>query len=238
MGYFPERTRVRIDEQGLVRISIRADQTSVDEYVFSYAELDAVQEAYEYSMDIRSSNIRVKKIPKGYSVQIKEGPFKRRIYDFSTPEFQMMMNQFLSQRIHFEKMGGMSKIGVVDPVDDLKTLSVKLESSFERLYEEIKITGNKSGVNFDLENVLTSINDKLNAILDATKNINITTVQGQDVSKNTSIPESDDFFIPSTFEGESFRGKVTNSPTTSTESTDSASEALKELRKSKKGVKK
>ena len=230
MGYFSERTRVKIDDQGLVRLSIRADQTSVDEYVFSYAEFESVKEAYDHEMDIRSSNIRVKRIARGYSIQVKEGAFKRKIYDFNISEYQMMMAQYASSRIVFEKTGGMSNIGVLEPIDDLKTLSIKLEHSFERLYEEVQKAGSKKGVDFDLKSVLQSIDNKLNSILEATQNIKITTVQGgSNVTKNTREIE-DDFFIPSNFEGESFTGKVTKSSTTSSDSTDSATEALRKLR--------
>ena len=234
MGYFSERTRVKVDDQGLVRVSVRADQTSVDEYVFAYAEFEVVREAYENSMDVRSSNIRVKRISKGYSIQIKDGAFRRKIYDFAISEYQLLMAQYASASILFEKSGGMSQIGVLEPVDDIKTLSLKLEHSFERLYEEVQKAGSKKGVDFDLKGVLNSIDQKLNSILEATQNIKITTVQGgQNVTENTREIE-DDFFIPSSFEGESFKGKVTKSSTTSADSTDSAAEALRKLRQSKK----
>ena len=151
----------------------------------------------------------------------------------------MMMNQYRSCHTMFEKNGGMDSVGILDPVDDLKSLSVKLEHSFERLYEEIKIAGERKGVDFNLEKVLTSIDTKLNSILEATQNIKITTVQpGTSNVHNTESYESDDFFIPSTFEGETFTGKVTKSSKVSEDSTDSAAEALRRLRNKKPKSKK
>jgi|SRR6056300_174606 small nuclear ribonucleoprotein (snRNP)-like protein len=233
MGYFAERTRIKIDEQGLVRLSVRADESCVDEYVFSYSEFEAVREAYEYEMDIRSSNIRVKRIPNGYSVQLKEGVFKRKIYDFTVPEFSMLMAQYGSKQLMFEKEGGMSQVGTIDPVDDLKTLSVKLEHSFERLYEEVKNAGARKGVDFDLEGILRSIDSKLNAILENTQNIKITGAINNDTTNTVSTSfydEEDELFIPSSFEGETFTGKVNRTSEVSEGSTDSAAEALRKLR--------
>ena len=226
MGYFAERTRIKIDEQGLVRLSVRADESCVDEYVFSYSEFEAVREAYEHEMDIRSSNIRVKRIPNGYSVQLKEGVFKRKIYDFTVPEFSMLMAQYGSKQLMFEKAGGMSQVATLHPIDDLKTLSVKLEHSFEPLYEEVKNAGSRKGVDFDLEGILRSIDSKLNAILENTQNIRLTGVSNNETT-NTSF---DELFIPSSFEGETFTGKVNRASEVSEGSTDSAAEALRKLR--------
>lgn len=233
MGYFAERTRIKIDEQGLVRLSVRADESCVDEYVFSYSEFEAVREAYEHEMDIRSSNIRVKRIPNGYSIQLKEGVFKRKIYDFTVPEFSMLMAQYGSKQLVFEKEGGMSRVGMIDPVDDLKTLSVKLEHSFERLYEEVKNAGSRKGVDFDLEGILRSIDSKLNAILENTQNIKLTGVSNNDTTNTSFYDAEDELFIPSSFEGDTFAGKVNRVSEVSEGSTDSAAEALRKLRRKK-----
>ena len=231
MGFFAERTRVKIDGNGLVRLSIRADQTSVDEFVFSYSEFEAVREAFENEMNIWSSNIRVKRITKGYSVQLRENTFKRKIYDFSISEFQIMMNQYRSCQTVFEKSGGMDQVGVIDPVDDIKDLSIKLEHSFERLYEEIQTAASAKRIDFDLERVVKSIDSKLTSILETTQNLKLGQVASPPPMNIPSADLDDEMFIPAKF-NDTLQGSVVNEPEISEGTTaDDAAEALKKLRK-------
>ena len=231
MGFFAERTRVKIDDNGLVRLSIRTDETSIDEFVFSYSEFEAVREASDNDMDIRSSNIRVKRIPNGYSIQLRENTFKRKIFDFSISEYQVMMNQYRSCQTLFEKAGGMDQVGVIDPIDDLKDLSVKLEHSFERLYEEIKNASAKR-IDFDLERMLKSIDTKLTSILETTQNLKI--VSHPSSQSSVAQPHLDDeMFIPSRFD-DSLQGSVLKASEVSEGTTDDAAQALKKLRQGDK----
>ena len=231
MSFFSEKTRVRVDaRQGLVRISVRSDESSVDEFVFPFDECDSLFEAAAAGLDFSSKNFKLRFGGKKIFLQFRENSLKRKIYNLQPVEFQMLRTQFASERIKVEKLDPTERSIISETCDDIMSLSVNLNRHFENLFKEVRLVGKPS---FDLETLLRSIDGRLLTIEQTLRE------GGGRVSMSSSAPATDSFarddelFIPGSFR-EDFDGKLNVEQTQTESSSDSAAEALKKLRSKKK----
>jgi len=229
MSFFSEKTRVRVDaRQGLVRISVRSDESSVDEFVFPFEECDSLFEAASAVLDFSSKNFKLRFGGRKIFLQFRENSLKRKIYNLQSVEFQMLCTQFASERIKVEKLDPGERSIISETCDDIMSLSVNLNRHFENLFKEVRLVGKPS---FDLETLLKSIDGRLMTIEQ--------TLREGGVSMTSSVPSpqgfsmDDDLFIPHSFR-EDFDGNLNVEQTQTESSSDSAAEALKKLRSKKK----
>jgi hypothetical protein len=233
MGYFSEKTRVRIDaKQGIVRISIRADETSVEEFVYPFEETDNFIEAIRAGLNFSSKYFKSIFKQQKIFLQFRENAFKVKIFNFNQSELQMFCAQFASERIKIEKLDPKERATVVDICDDIMSLSVSLNKHFENLFKEVRVA---SQLPFDLEPYLQSIDNRLESIEKTLKDkgINVTVQQTGTAPLSSRSSDrfsmDDEYFIPDNFK-EDFEGKINTQKTEEASSTESAAEALKKLK--------
>jgi hypothetical protein len=227
MSFFAEKTRVRVDaRQGLVRISVRSDESSVDEFVFPFDECDSLFEAAAAALDFSSKNFKLRFGGKKIFLQFRENSLKRKIYNLQPVEFQMLCAQFASERIKVEKLDPSERSIISETCDDIMSLSVNLNRHFEKLFREVRLVGKPT---FDLEALLRSIDGRLLTIEQVLRDGGMTS----SAPGAQSFAMDDELFIPESFR-EDFDGNLNVEQTQTESSSDSAAEALKKLRSRKK----
>ena len=239
MGFFSERTRVKVDAiQGVVRISVRSDETSVEEFIFPFEECDHMFEAVGAGLNFSSRNFKIIFKPSKVFVQFRENALKRKIFNFNAGEFQLLCVQFANERLKVEKLDPSQRSTILDTCDDIMSLSISLNKHFDKLFKEVRVA---SQLPFDLEPYLKSIDSRLGNIEKTLKEkgIQVTTSQVLQRRDDSAFDMDDEFFIPETFKDD-FEGKIQTQKSAERSSTETASEALKKLknRNNKKGDKK
>jgi len=235
MSFFSEKTRVKVDaKQGIVRISIRSDEKSVEQFIFPFEEVDSMFEAVNVGLNFSSKNFKIIFKPKKIFVQFRENAFKIKIFNFNLSEIQVLCSQFANERLKVEQLDPNERATILDTCDDIMSLSISLNKHFDNLFQEVRVA---SQLGFDLEPYMKSIDMRLGNIEKTLKEKGIQgSITPNQHKDDIRFSMDNELFIPDSFK-EDFDGKINTQTTAEQSSTESATEALKRLRNRKKGDK-
>ena len=242
--FFSETSRVRIDhENGLVRLSLKSSDYSVDEFMIPFSEFDAFYDCATVKEDFVSDDIRIKWLSTNAILQLRESKSKRRIFKFSDSKINRILSEYAAEKIMYldwlsknkdlaheltgemlyreeeiishdnEEVLRMMKM-LDEKMDMVLNICLKLHESVNSLSGSIK----------DMEIKSASLHNKL-IITEET----VTKAKGDDLF----LPKEESHFIPNDL-NINFEGTVTSQSTSSEDGASDAAEALKKLRRSKK----
>tara|TARA_B100000674_G_C37730794_1_gene864218 strand:- start:196 stop:903 length:708 start_codon:yes stop_codon:yes gene_type:complete len=234
--FFDESSRLRINyEKGLVRLSIKASDYSVDEFTIPYSDFDAFYEYASSGGNYDSDNIKIKWSGRSAIVQIRESIYKRRIFKLSESKINKILSQF-----------GAEKIGYIDWLSENTDRATELTSDFifksatvdseelllirsldEKLDKVIDICIN---LGLSMEKIFAKLKEleqkKQNVVIDSS-NVQIKSTDG------ILLSDDNEHFIPNDL-NVNFKGTMSSETTSSDETATDAVEALKKLRGKKK----
>ena len=234
--FFDETSRLRIDyETGLVRLSIKASDYSVDEFIIPYSNFDAFYEYASEGGNYDSDNIKIKWTNRSAIVQIRESIYKRRIFKLSEPKINRILAQF-----------GAEKIGYIDWLNENSNTAQEITNDFifktatvdseelllirsldEKLDKVIDICIN---LGLSMEKIFAKLKEleqkKQNVVIDSS-NVQMKSTDG------ILLSDDNEHFIPNDL-NVNFKGTMSSETTSSDETATDAVEALKKLRGRKK----
>ena len=229
MSFFSEKTRVKVDaQQGIVRISVRADEKSVEQFVFPFEEVDSMFGAVSAGLNFSSKNFKIIFKSNKIFVQFRENAFKVKIFNFNPSELQVLCSQFANERLKVEKLDPNERATILDTCDDIMSLSISLNKHFDKLFKEVRVA---SQLGFDLEPYMKSIDTRLGNIEQTLKEKGIQVSVTQAPSGNYrgrddgKFGMDDEMFIPDSFR-EDFDGKINTQKPAEQSSAENAAEAL------------
>lgn len=234
--FFDETSRLRIDyETGLVRLSIKASDYSVDEFIIPYSNFDSFYEYASEGSNYDSDNIKIKWINRSAIVQIRESIYKRRIFKLSEPKINRILSQF-----------GAEKIGYIDWLNDNANTAQEITNEF--IFKTATVDSEELLLIRSLDEKLDKVIDicinlglsmekifaKLKELEQKKQNVVIDSSNVQMKSKDSiSLSDDNEHFIPNDL-NVNFKGTMSSETTSSDETATDAVEALKKLRGRKK----
>ena len=242
--HFTDSHRVKIDhQQGLVRLSIKSNDQSVDEFMIPVSEFDELYESVSERLNYSSENLKLKYLDRHILFQIRESIAKRRIFKFTETRMLRMMSEFASEKLMYlnwletegkgyeSTSAGIFSLGGRDCV--AAPLALNLSKKVDHLIE-----------------VCHSINSGLSSLHHMTKlmyermgemEINQNIIQGGNTEIKREefadigfeIDEEESHFIPDDL-NKDFDGTLISLSESASEDVSDAAKALKELRRKKK----
>jgi len=234
--FFDENSRLKIDyEQGLVRLSLKSSDYSVDEFTISFSDFDSFYESATSHKDYESDNIKIKWLSRDAIVQIRESVYKRRIFKFSEPKINRILSQFGAEKIGYMHWLSTNETKAHEVTDEYiykkedsdendnkgEILARKLENKIDKVID----------ICIQLSESVSNLSTKMKDLERKTQNVVTTSSSVSNQESDFSFGD-DEHFIPSDL-NVNLKGTMTSESTSSDESAMDAAEALKKLRRSK-----
>ena len=241
--FFDESSRLKIDnEKGLVRLSIKSSDYSVDEFIIPFSTFDAFYDKATSKENYESEFIKIKWMFREAIIQIRESKYKRRIFKFSEVRINKILSQFGSVKVVYLNWLSSKEIKAHEVTEDYlndqedldfssvqmdestnegDVLSKKLEEKIDKVIDICIQLGESVGA---LSSRVKELEHKIENVVITSSNAS--TQQTDDIS----FPFSDDeHFIPNDL-NINFKGTMTSEATSSEDNASDAAAALKKLR--------
>lgn len=236
--FFDDSSRIKIDyEKGLVRLSIKSSDYSVDEFTIPFSEFDSFYDKATSKKDYESNSIKIKWMSREAIVQVRESMYKRRIFKLSEVKINKILSQFGSQKVIYLNWLSSNGLKAHEVTEEYiyrdenhhqeergDALAKKLEDKIDKVID----------ICIQLSESVSHLSTKMKELEHKTQNV---VISSSSVSSQQSI-ESDfsfddnEHFIPSDL-NVNLKGTMTSEATSSEDSAMDAAEALKRLRRSK-----
>ena len=244
--FFSDNSRVSINsEQGIVRLSIKSSDYSVDEFTIPFSEFDSFADSAQQKQDFSSDNIKIKWLARDAILQIRESRYKRRIFKFSEVKIGRIVSAYLSEKITYLDYLSKNK-GTVHEFteeylydsDALMNIGKEIKRQNEQMSKDLEnkidqllnICMNLSTTCIKLDKGIQGLSEKISEI--EFNNFEQVVIQsGESVDDGLFISDDQEQFIPSDINVD-FSGSMSAQ---STETSDNAMDAVNALKKLRGG---
>lgn len=245
--FFDDSSRIKIDYyKGLVRLSLKSSDYSVDEFTIPFSEFDSFYDKATDHKDFESHFIKIKWMAREAIIQIRESKYKRRIFKLSEVRINKILSQFGAQKVSY--LNWLTK-------NNYKAHELTKEYLYKEEEEENKGEGEKNkedkgevlakkleekidtviGICIKLSESVGHLSTKIKELEHKTQNVVITSssVLSPKIDEIDFSFKDDEHFIPSDINTD-FKGTMTSESISSEDSVMDAAEALKKLRRRQK----